>query len=173
MNSSSRFTDVLGFLTDSTHIPSGFVTEPSYIRMMAVDGWMDGWMDVDIFLINRQRELLTCVCGKVAKRKNNLKKRSWRERNGLSRTGPKQMHPPGALCRISSSVAGLIPGERTSATRSVLQISDRHLRRYPILIAWVRDGASADGRSAHLHMSRTQNSPKRRQEKQVSARRKH
>ena len=39
----------------------------------------------------------------------------------------------GALCRISSSVAGLIPGERTSATpRSVLQISDRHLRRYPI-----------------------------------------
>ena len=41
---------------------------------------------------------------------------------------------PGALCRISSSVAGLIPGERTSATpRSVLQISDRHLRRYPIL----------------------------------------
>ena len=40
---------------------------------------------------------------------------------------------PGALCRISSSVAGLIPGERTSATpRSVLQISDRHLRRYPI-----------------------------------------
>ena len=43
---------------------------------------------------------------------------------------------PGALCRISSSVAGLIPGERTSATpRSVLQISDRHLRRYPIRIA--------------------------------------
>ena len=43
---------------------------------------------------------------------------------------------PGALCRISSSVASLIPGERTSATpRSVLQISDRHLRRYPILIA--------------------------------------
>ena len=42
---------------------------------------------------------------------------------------------PGALCRISSSVAGLIPGERTSATpRSVLQISDRHLRRYPIRI---------------------------------------
>ena len=42
---------------------------------------------------------------------------------------------PGALlCRISCSVAGLIPGERTSATpRSVLQISDRHLRRYPIL----------------------------------------
>ena len=40
---------------------------------------------------------------------------------------------PGAFCRISSSVAGLIPGERTSATpRSVLQISDRHLRRYPI-----------------------------------------
>ena len=40
---------------------------------------------------------------------------------------------PGALCRISSSVAGLIPGERTSATpRSVLQISDCHLRRYPI-----------------------------------------
>ena len=40
---------------------------------------------------------------------------------------------PGALCRISSSVAGLIPGERTSATpRSVLQISDRHLRRYPL-----------------------------------------
>ena len=40
---------------------------------------------------------------------------------------------PGALCRISSSVAGLIPGERTSATpRSVLQISDRHLGRYPI-----------------------------------------
>ena len=40
---------------------------------------------------------------------------------------------PGALCRISSSVAGLIPGERTSATpRSVLHISDRHLRRYPI-----------------------------------------
>ena len=40
---------------------------------------------------------------------------------------------PGALCRISSSVAGLIPGERTSATpRSVLQISDRYLRRYPI-----------------------------------------
>ena len=37
---------------------------------------------------------------------------------------------PGALCRISSSVAGLIPGERTSATpRSVLQISDRHLGR--------------------------------------------
>ena len=43
---------------------------------------------------------------------------------------------PGALCRISSSVAGLIPGERTSATpRSVLQISDRHLGRYPIRIA--------------------------------------
>ena len=42
---------------------------------------------------------------------------------------------PGALCRISSSVAGLIPGERTSATpRSVLQISDRHLGRYPIHI---------------------------------------
>ena len=40
---------------------------------------------------------------------------------------------PGALCRISSSVAGLIPGERTSATPwSVLQISDRHLRRYPL-----------------------------------------
>ena len=40
---------------------------------------------------------------------------------------------PGALCRISSSVAGLISGERTSATpRSVLQISDRHLGRYPI-----------------------------------------
>ena len=40
---------------------------------------------------------------------------------------------PGALCRISSSVAGLIPGERTSAPpRSVLQISDRHLRRYSI-----------------------------------------
>ena len=40
---------------------------------------------------------------------------------------------PGALCRISCSVAGLIPGERTSATpRSVLQVSDRHLRRYPI-----------------------------------------
>ena len=40
---------------------------------------------------------------------------------------------PGALCRISSSVAGLIPGERTSATpRSVLQVSDRHLRRYPL-----------------------------------------
>ena len=30
-----------------------------------------GLYDVDIFLINRQRELLTCVCGKVAKRKNN------------------------------------------------------------------------------------------------------
>ena len=30
-----------------------------------------GVYDVDIFLINRQRELLTCVCGKVAKRKNN------------------------------------------------------------------------------------------------------
>ena len=55
---------------------------------------------------------------------------------------------PGALCRISSSVAGLIPGERTSATpRSVLQISDRHLRRYPLLIACVRDGASGDGQS--------------------------
>ena len=55
---------------------------------------------------------------------------------------------PGTLCRISSSVAGLIPGERTSATpRFVLQISDRHLRRYPILIALVRDGASGDGRS--------------------------
>ena len=40
---------------------------------------------------------------------------------------------PGALCWISSSVAGLIPGERTSATpRSALQISDRHLGRYPI-----------------------------------------
>ena len=40
---------------------------------------------------------------------------------------------PGALCRISPSVAGLIPGERTSATpRSVLQISDRHHRRYPL-----------------------------------------
>ena len=40
---------------------------------------------------------------------------------------------PGALCRISSSVAGLISGERTSATpRSVLQVSDRHLGRYPI-----------------------------------------
>ena len=44
---------------------------------------------------------------------------------------------PGALCRISSSVAGLISGERTSATpRSVLQISDRHLRRYPIHKDW-------------------------------------
>ena len=43
---------------------------------------------------------------------------------------------PGALCRISSSVAGLIPGERTSATpRSVLQISDRHLGRYPLHVA--------------------------------------
>ena len=30
-----------------------------------------GVYDVDIFLINRQKELLTCVCGKVAKRKNN------------------------------------------------------------------------------------------------------
>ena len=30
-----------------------------------------GLYDVDISLINRQRELLTCVCGKVAKRKNN------------------------------------------------------------------------------------------------------
>ena len=40
---------------------------------------------------------------------------------------------PGALCRISCSVAGLIPGERTSASpRSVLQVSDRHLRRYPL-----------------------------------------
>ena len=48
---------------------------------------------------------------------------------------------PGASCRISSSVAGLIPGERTPATpRSVLQISDRHLRRYPIRIT--RRGSS-------------------------------
>ena len=42
---------------------------------------------------------------------------------------------PGALCRISSSVADLMPGERTSAPpRSVLQVSDCHLRRYPLHI---------------------------------------
>ena len=42
---------------------------------------------------------------------------------------------PGELYRISSLVAGLIPGQRTSATpRFVLQISDR-FRRYPIRIA--------------------------------------
>ena len=35
----------------------------------------------------------------------------------------------GALCRMSSLVAGLMSAERTSATpRSVFQISDRHLR---------------------------------------------
>ena len=49
---------------------------------------------------------------------------------------------PGALCWISSSVAGLIPGEQTSATpRSVLQVSDRHLRRYPThseCITWMQ-----------------------------------
>ena len=40
-----------------------------------------------------------------------------------------------ALCRISSSVVGLISGVPTSAApRLVLQISDLHLRRYPILI---------------------------------------
>ena len=39
-----------------------------------------------------------------------------------------------ALCRISSSVVGLISGVPTSAApRLVLQISDLHLRRYPIL----------------------------------------
>ena len=38
-----------------------------------------------------------------------------------------------ALCRISSSVVGLISGVPTSAApRLVLQISDLHLRRYPI-----------------------------------------
>ena len=72
-----------------------------------------------------------------------------RKRDGLSRfsdflrnSKPKDLDQrlqvglstsPGASYRISSSVAGLIPGERTSATpRSVLQISDRHLGRYPI-----------------------------------------
>ena len=54
----------------------------------------------------------------------------------MRKSGSTVSNSPGALCRISSSVAGLIPGERTSATpRSVLQISDRHLRRYPIHIA--------------------------------------
>ena len=38
-----------------------------------------------------------------------------------------------ALCRISSSAVGLISGVPTSAApRLVLQISDLHLRRYPI-----------------------------------------
>ena len=72
---------------------------------------------------------------------------------------------PGALCRISSSVAGLISGERTSATpRSVLQISDRHLRRYPILNVYVEPGielvnarhcgASLGHRAISLHFVR-------------------
>ena len=55
----------------------------------------------------------------------------------MRKSWPTVSNSPGALCWISSSVAGLIPGERTSATpRSVLQISDRHLRRYPIHIAF-------------------------------------
>ena len=53
----------------------------------------------------------------------------------MRKSWPTVSNSPGALCRILSSAAGLIPGERTSATpRSVLQISDRHLRRYPIHI---------------------------------------
>ena len=69
---------------------------------------------------------------------------------------------PGALCRISSSVAGLIPGERTSATpRSVLQISDRHLRRYPIhnahmqVVIWDNDLGILERMKYGVHSSTT------------------
>ena len=60
---------------------------------------------------------------------------------------------PGALCRISSSVAGLIPGERTSATpRSVLQISDHHLRRFPIRSARGAAEGTTRGQRAKISM---------------------
>ena len=59
---------------------------------------------------------------------------------------------PGALCRISSSVAGLISGERTSATpRSVLQISDRHLRRYPIHSGFLPGSSAASSETKLSH----------------------
>ena len=74
-----------------------------------------------------------CCCNAQLAKREGLSWFSNFLRTLVRKSWPTVSNSPGALCRISSSVAGLIPGERTSATpRSVLQISDRHLRRYPI-----------------------------------------